>query len=343
MKDKDKDKRLIIPGDAFEEEASEGLGGLSREEAEADLRELKGRMERRLRRPRMIWLPAAAAVTVILVASALYVSVFRERNSGMPRLARNEKAVNDSTLTAMAERSKGETAPMTGVAKGNADTALIAMAGPIHKDEVSSDIRESSTGSEAARRPAGEKSILHEEAADSDVMAVVAEADNRLSDEVAVTAEEEAVTGKVIAEAMPRTEKAVAEEVVVEAMPRADMAAMPEKRINGVAAQAPKSRPAAPAGYRAPAPVGGMDKFTEWVEDNAEYPTEALPRTVQEVVVIFRVRADSTIYDLRAERTPGDNFTAEAFRLLREGPKWVPAVRDGLVADDEARVSIVFK
>ena len=42
MKDKEKDKRLLIPGDAFEEEASEGLGRLSREEAEADLRELKG-------------------------------------------------------------------------------------------------------------------------------------------------------------------------------------------------------------------------------------------------------------------------------------------------------------
>ncbi len=37
MNEKEKDKRLLVPKDAFEEEASEGLGRLSREEAEEDL------------------------------------------------------------------------------------------------------------------------------------------------------------------------------------------------------------------------------------------------------------------------------------------------------------------
>ena len=79
MKDKDNDKRLIIPKDAFEEEASEGLGRLNREEAAEDLRELKSRMERRVRKPRMIWLPAAAAVVILLVASTVYIALFRDR------------------------------------------------------------------------------------------------------------------------------------------------------------------------------------------------------------------------------------------------------------------------
>jgi len=39
-----KDKRILIPRDEFEEEAGEGLGRLSREEADADLHELKARM-----------------------------------------------------------------------------------------------------------------------------------------------------------------------------------------------------------------------------------------------------------------------------------------------------------
>ena len=120
MKDKEKDKRLLVPGDAFEEEASEGLGRLSREEAEADFRELKGRMERRLKKPRMIWLPAAAAVVILLVASALYVSIFRDRSAGLTDLARAEEANADSLLIAVAGEVK-------------TDTALIAMAAPIEK------------------------------------------------------------------------------------------------------------------------------------------------------------------------------------------------------------------
>ena len=48
---KEEDKRLIIPKDGFEEDASEGLGKLNREEAAEDLHELKGRMEHRLRKP----------------------------------------------------------------------------------------------------------------------------------------------------------------------------------------------------------------------------------------------------------------------------------------------------
>ena len=84
---KEEDKRLLIPKDGFEEEASEGLGKLNREEAEADLRELRGKIERRVRRPRMIWLPAAAAVVILLVASAVYIALFRNRNVTEPEIA----------------------------------------------------------------------------------------------------------------------------------------------------------------------------------------------------------------------------------------------------------------
>ena len=55
------------------------------------------------------------------------------------------------------------------------------------------------------------------------------------------------------------------------------------------------------------------------------------------------ITADSTIYDLKAEQTAGESFTREAFRLLREGPKWVPPVRNGNVSGEEIRISIVFK
>ena len=103
MNEKEKDKRLIIPKDAFEEEASEGMGKLNREEAAADLRELKGRIERRVRKPRMIWLPAAAAVVILLVASTVYIALFRDRSKPEAEIALAGTAITDTALIAMAQ------------------------------------------------------------------------------------------------------------------------------------------------------------------------------------------------------------------------------------------------
>jgi len=42
-------------------------------------------------------------------------------------------------------------------------------------------------------------------------------------------------------------------------------------------------------------------------------------------------------------RSPGEAFTSEAFRLLREGPKWVPARTGGKVGSEAIVVMFVFK
>ena len=348
MNEKEKDKRLMVPKDAFEEEASEGLGRLSREEAEADLRDLKARMDRRLRKPRMIWLPAAAAVVILLVASALYISIFRDRTAGMSGLARTEKARADSTLTAMAEGAKGETVPGDGVEKSKADTALIAMAEPIHKQEISFDLSETSAGSVAARRAAESKSARQTEMADKDVMAAVAEPDEEMVDEMISAPEKNEISEVVVVMAV--AEEEMAEEVIVEAIPMMQKAAV---KADDTAKEKAAARPAA-AGQEAgvqgdvmpdreASPVGGREKFSEWVASNIRYPEEVESRERQVIVVTFTVRTDSTIYDMKAERTAGDLFTREAFRLLREGPKWQPAVRGGKIVEEEVRVSIVFK
>jgi hypothetical protein len=86
-----------------------------------------------------------------------------------------------------------------------------------------------------------------------------------------------------------------------------------------------------------------MEDLNKWIQKNIRYPEEVTPRVQQMVIVTFKIAADSTTYDLRAERTPGDFFTKEAFRLLREGPKWVPTVLNGEVSEAGVRVSIVFR
>ena len=62
-----------------------------------------------------------------------------------------------------------------------------------------------------------------------------------------------------------------------------------------------------------------MEEFNKWIKNNIRYPEEVTPRVRQVVVVTFKISADSTLYDLKAERSAGESFTNEAFRLLARG------------------------
>ena len=100
-----------------------------------------------------------------------------------------------------------------------------------------------------------------------------------------------------------------------------------------------------PAGTpdRQAAPVGGIEEFNQWIRKNIRYPEEVTPRVQQVVVATFKISADSIMYDLKAVQTPGIPFTNEAFRLLREGPRWEPAIRADKRVEEEVKISIVFK
>ena len=302
MSDKEKDKRLLLPRDEFEEEASEGLGRLNREEAEEDLRELKSRMDRRVRKPRMIWLPAAAAVAVLLVASTVYITLFRDRTKPEAEIAVTEKPITD--------------------------TALIAMAQPITISETKSTAR----------------------VATPNLGFVPAETTDELMEADAAYEMVEEDKGEVVAilEAAEE-EDVVSEEVVVEAMPMMEKAAVSEKKERAAAAKtrydSAAETPAPGAGIpdSQAAPVGGMEEFNRWIQKNIRYPETVIPRVQQVVIVTFKISADSTLYDLKAVQTPGVLFTNETLRLLRQGPRWEPAMRAGKRVEEEVKISIVFK
>jgi hypothetical protein len=304
MKNKKADKRLILPRDDFEDEASEGLGRLNRKEAQEDLQELRSRMERRLKRPWVVWVPAAAAFVIILIASAIYISLFRNTNVHYDGLAMNEEAIRDTVLIAMAE-------PIV-----RWDTILIVMAEPIIRTEVM--VAQSGVTS----RPGVNKPER--------IMVTVAEKRTMEKKSDAVQKEVTAVAEEP------------AGEVVVMVVPQPENTALQAKEQVADVAGA-KARSAAATLSRTPSPVGGMDEFNLWIQKNIRYPADVEPGVRQEVVVTFKVAADSTVYDLRAENTPGDSFTREAFRLLSHGPKWIPVIRDNKVVGEEVRLSIVFK
>ena len=337
-----RDKRILIPRDEFEEEAGEGLGQLSCEEAEADLRELKARMGRRIARPRAIWLSAAAAMVILLVGSALLVTLLRKRPLSDSQLAERVPGKKEAVVA-----DKEHAAPAGEVIT---DTALIAMAEPIEK-----------RGYESAM-PAGNMSYAHARPAIAEIAEHEIETD--ATDEIFILAGEiiedlEVADEQVVV--LPVTEYQKVVEALQEEIPQARAEAMKTRAVAEVRdqakAEAVKTRTVAGASDKAkteagradtiislaPSPLGGWERYREWVARNLKYPEDILPVVRQEVVVSFTVQADSTITDLKAVSSPGQAFTYEVYRLLLDGPQWVPARSEGKRMPELVVLKIVFK
>jgi TonB family protein len=95
--------------------------------------------------------------------------------------------------------------------------------------------------------------------------------------------------------------------------------------------------------YNAPVPVNGRAAFDKYILDNLRRPDTT--STGQRVVVVlnFIVNAEGKIDSIRIISSPGKNFSDEAIRLIREGPAWKPAEKNGYAINDEVRIRIVFK
>jgi len=320
-----RDKRILIPRDEFEEEAGEGLGQLSREEAEADLRELKARMERRIARPRTIWLTAAAAVVILLVGSALLVTLLRERPLSDSQLAQRVPGKEGAAVA-----DKEDMAPAGEVIT---DTALIAMAEPIEKKGYESAV------------PAENMSYAHARPAIAEIAEHEIETD--ATDEIFILAGEiiedlEVADEQVVV--LPVTEYQKVVEALQEENPQTRAEAMKTRVVAEDRDQAKTEAGGEDSLISmAPSPLGGWERYREWVARNLKYPEDILPVVRQEVVVSFTVQADSTISDLKAVSSPGHSFTNEVFRLLIDGPQWVPARRGGKRMPEPVVLKIVFK
>jgi TonB family protein len=99
----------------------------------------------------------------------------------------------------------------------------------------------------------------------------------------------------------------------------------------------------AEAAYVTAQPVTGKDEFDRYIEENIQNPP-SLPADQRVAVVLsFTVKSTGIIENLKVIRSPGQEFSDEAMRLIREGPGWKPAEENGTTIDDEVRIRIVFK
>ena len=97
------------------------------------------------------------------------------------------------------------------------------------------------------------------------------------------------------------------------------------------------------SGYRAAEPVGGKKQFNEYIGNNMRLPEFPVDRSRAVVVLNFVVGLDGRPKQVFVLKSPGEAFSAEAMRLLKEGTDWQPAEIAGNKVEQPARIRIVFK
>ncbi len=89
-------------------------------------------------------------------------------------------------------------------------------------------------------------------------------------------------------------------------------------------------------------PTIGFKDYKLYIEENIQYPLTDTTNRKAVVVLKFLVTEKGEISEIIALRSPGELFTDEAIRLLKEGPSWDPARNENGVMDDWVRLRIVF-
>jgi len=95
--------------------------------------------------------------------------------------------------------------------------------------------------------------------------------------------------------------------------------------------------------YNGAEPEGGLEAFKIYMEEQIRFPAGNTNSKREVVVLKFNVALDGSISQIKTLRSPGDPFTEEAIRLLKEGPSWNPATNESGAAEDVLRMRIVFK
>ena len=98
----------------------------------------------------------------------------------------------------------------------------------------------------------------------------------------------------------------------------------------------------APATHTPPQPISGIDSFYQFIEKNIHQIVND-KKTEPFVIISFVVNPDSSLTRIKILESPGQEYSREAKRLLREGPLWLPATENGVPVEEEYSIKILFR
>lgn len=91
--------------------------------------------------------------------------------------------------------------------------------------------------------------------------------------------------------------------------------------------------------------VGGRQGWMDFLMNNldADVPTKKrAPFGKYSVVLSFLIDKEGNVTDIKAENDPGYGTKAEAIRIMKKSPKWVPAIQYNKLVKYRARQPITF-
>src|SRR5664280_42508 len=302
--------------DPFVREAAEGLSGISASQAEKDIGLMKKKLEKRVSGRRiMIWYRIAASIAVIMVISSLFFFMNRNKKvSERPEIALNTTSQEIFESKAIIKPEKAETE----VSEPNKVTESV-------KKKISSVTGK--TFGEKARPPMGKDAFTKK--ADE---AIVIEADtNSLFQEDQLIAAASAAEPDTENKAMPEPSVTALDEIVV-------VGYGVSKRAKAADEKADDTESA----YKPPEPVAGRKEFDKYIEENIKKPVSMTAGDREVVVIRFTVSETGSIENIKVLKTSGDEFSKEAERLIKDGPAWNPAEKNGEKISDDIRIRIIF-
>lgn len=87
---------------------------------------------------------------------------------------------------------------------------------------------------------------------------------------------------------------------------------------------------------------GGMDHFTEYLQQHSKYPIVTKNQPSKKVYLTFVVQMDGTISDIRILRYTDQELEAEALRLIKTSPRWSPGEINGHKVKQQYTIPISF-
>lgn len=89
---------------------------------------------------------------------------------------------------------------------------------------------------------------------------------------------------------------------------------------------------------------GGMEGLYQWLATNVKYPEHAKENGIQgRVVVKFVIEKDGSVSDVRIMRSPNDELSEEAIRVVKAMPKWKAGRQNGKKVRVQYMLPINFK
>jgi TonB family protein len=91
------------------------------------------------------------------------------------------------------------------------------------------------------------------------------------------------------------------------------------------------------------APAGGRRAFKKYLEQNLQYPVQALNNQVEgKVTIQFTVEKSGALSDFKVVKSLGSGCDEEVIRLIKNGPAWSPTKKASEALSDRVKVRVRF-